>query len=239
MYPPVYIPYRTPALICAEKHLIRAGAAVTADPEDSEYILYPIPTALTALTDYTPGKTIIGGNLDFLNVSVHRIDLLKDPYYLAINAAITAEAALGLIVSNLPGALTEAHILVMGWGRIGKCLTHQLMALNVTPTVYARNPVDQAMLSALGYDVVTPDELRSQLPDFDCIINTAPARILEDYDARLIRKDCFKIDLASVLSIPGEGVLHARGLPGKHKPEATGALIAATVLRHLQGGAAL
>ena len=34
-------------------------------------------------------------------------------------------------------------------------------------------------------------------------------------------------------SIPGEGVLHAKGLPGKYKPEASGKLIAKTILHHL------
>jgi dipicolinate synthase subunit A len=167
---------------------------------------------------------------------MRRIDLLSDTHYLAVNAAITAEAALGLILSNLPQALTETNILILGWGRIGKCLSRQLKALGTTPTIYARNPNDRAMLLALGYHTLTPDQFSIHLPIYQCIINTIPAAILEEYDAQKISDTCFKMDLASVLSIPGKNVLHARGLPGKMKPETSGKLIADTILSHLRGG---
>lgn len=233
----IYIPYPTPPLVIARQELARAGIPMVEEAEDAEYLLYPAPTALTALGDYTADKTLIGGNLDFLNPTVRRIDLLKDPHYLAANAAITAEAALGLILNNLNCSITEAEILILGWGRIGKCLTHQLKVLDTHLTVFARNPSDRALLTAMGYRAIRAQELTQELPKFRVIVNTAPAPILADYDVRLIAPDCFKMDLASTLSIPGDGVLHAKGLPGKCKPEASGELIAQTILRLLPGGA--
>lgn len=235
-YPSIYIPRPTPALAFAGELLQRSGVTLACDCQEADCLLYPAPTPLTALTEFTMDKTIIGGNLDFLNPDVARFDLLKDPCYLAANAAVTAEAALGLILSNLKCAITDADILILGWGRIGKCLTHQLKDLNANLTVYARKPEDRAMLSAMSYRPITPEDLGQALPTFRCIVNTAPASILAEADACRFRPDCFKLDLASVLSIPGDGVLHARGLPGKCKPEASGALIARTVLRYLRGG---
>lgn len=233
--PTLYIPIPTPALICAARVLQQEGIRLTDCAEDADFLLYPSPTPLTSLDDYCPGKAIIGGNLDFLNTCVSRIDLLKDPFYLADNAAITAEAALGMILSRLTCAVTDAEILILGWGRIGKCLTHQLKHLNAPLTVFARKPEDRAMLRALGYQPITAEELPDALPKFRCVVNTAPASIISDEEGRLLRPDCFKLDLASIRSIPGDGVLHARGLPGKYKPESTGKLIAKTILYHIGG----
>lgn len=228
------IPSPTPALSCAAGHLTEAGIAITSSPDDADYLLYPVPTMPAIMADYTCGKAVIGGNLDFLCPCVNCLDLLKDPYYVCANAAITAEAALGLILPRLKCGITEARILILGWGRIGKCLTHQLRSLGAELTVYARKPEDRAMLQALGYHSITREALTGRLPDFDCIVNTAPAGILTTEEAARLRPDCFKMDLASTLSIPGEGVLHAKGLPGKYKPEASGKLIAKTILHHLK-----
>lgn len=232
----IYIPTITPALEFASQALQDQGISMAHTCGDADYLLYPAPTPLNSLCDYLINKTVIGGNLDFLKPEVERFDLLKDSFYLSANAAITAEAALGLILSHMKCAITEAEILILGWGRIGKCLTHQLKALNTHLTVYARKDQDRAMLKALSYSPITLEQMRKELPRFRCIVNTAPAPILTQADMLQVRSDCFKMDLASVLSIPGDGVLHAKGLPGKCKPEASGNLIAHTILRHLQGG---
>lgn len=229
----ICIPAATPALKYAGQILSEAGALLTSTPDDAECLLYPAPTPPESMGDYTCDKLIIGGNLDFLRPCVGRMDLLKDPYYVAENAAITAEAALGMILSNLECSVTQTQILILGWGRIGKCLTHQLRALDANLTVYARSPEAQALLRALDYTPVGPDTLPASLSQFRCIVNTAPAQILSEEQAGTLQSDCFKLDLASVRSIPGSGVLHARGLPGKNKPKASGALIAKTILYHL------
>lgn len=231
----MYIPKPTAALTHAGCILAANGVRFTDSAEEAEYLLYPAPTPLTVMADYTAGQTIIGGNLDFLNETVTRMDLLKDPYYLAANANITAEAALGLMLTNLKCAITDGDILILGWGRIGKCLTHILHMLGCRVTVYARKDSDRAMLRALGYRYITREELTCQLPKFRCIINTAPAVILTEEEGRTLRPDCFKLELSSRLCLPGGDVVHARGLPGKCKPEASGALIARTILHDLGG----
>ena len=60
------------------------------------------------------------------------------------------------------------------------------------------------------------------------ILNTVPVMVLPNCHER-----CLKIDLASMPGIGGEDVLWARGLPGKDAPEASGELIARTVLKYL------
>lgn len=233
--PTMYIPTPTPALSAAERRLRSCGISFTDNMNDAEYLLYPAPTRLEMLQPCTMDQTVIGGNLDFLNVNVERLDLLKDPYYLAANAAITAEAALGLVLKELHCQITDASILILGWGRIGKCLTHQLHHLNASVTVYARKDSDRAMLRALGYHYTDRENLSRGLSRYQCIINTVPAEILTHEEVSRVRPGCLKLELASGIWLPGEDVVLAHGLPAKYKPEASGALIARTILYHLGG----
>jgi len=161
-----------------------------------------------------------------------KLDLLKDPYYLAQNARITAEAALGLILPKLESDFAHADILILGWGRIGKCLDQIFRHLGFPVSVYARKAQDRAMLSALGYTAVSREDMIRNLGHYHCIINTAPAQILTEEEFSATARTCVKVDLASVPGIPGPDVMHARGLPGKYKPRASGKLIAQTILQH-------
>ena len=231
--PTMYIPMPTPALDIAARHLRRQGVQFTETAMEAEYLLYSAPTKLDMLGDCTMDQTVIGGNLDFLNENVQRLDLLKDPYYLCANAAITAEAALALVLRGLRCEITRANILVLGWGRIGKCLTHQLHHLNANVTVYARRHEDRALLRALGYRYTTREELSRTLCRYSSIVNTIPAPVLTE--AEPTRPGCLKLELASGIWLPGEDVTLAHGLPGKYKPEASGALIAKTIAKYLGG----
>ena len=233
--PTMYIPLQTAALTAAACHLRSRGVIFTDSAQEAEYLLYPAPTKLEMLSDCTMDQTVIGGALDFLNERVERLDLLKDPYYLAANAAITAEAALGLVLKELRCEVSNANILILGWGRIGKCMTHQLHHLNANVTVYARKDADRALLRALGYRYITWEDLGRSLGRYQCIINTIPAAVLCEEEMRSARPGCFKLELASGVWLPGDDVIVAHGLPGKYKPDAAGALIAKTIAYHLGG----
>ena len=233
--PTMYIPHPTAALDAAANRLKGRGVLLTDCAQEAEYLLYPAPTKLEMLHDCTMDQTVIGGNLDFLNENVARLDLLKDPYYLSANAAITAEAALGIVLKELRCAIDRANILILGWGRIGKCLTHQLHHLNANVTVYARRDADRAMLRALGYHPCTREELSRGLGRYCCVINTVPAAVLTKEESTRLRKDILKLELASGVWLPGEDVLLGHGLPAKCKSAAAGALIADTIIYHMGG----
>ena len=170
--------------------------------------------------------TVFGGNLPAM--SQKSIDLLEDEIYLAQNAAITAHCALAIAMENLPITPDGCKTLVIGWGRIGKCLAPLLKALGAKVTVAVRKESDLAILTATGYDAVNIGDIDGSR--YRLIINTVPAPVF-DGDAAV--KDAVMIDLASKKGISGEHVLWARGLPGKDAPESSGTLIARTVLRYL------
>lgn len=189
-------------------------------------MLLPIPTKEVDLFGFPERITVIGGNLEHIPDSFRKIDLLKEEQYLAENAHLTADCALRLLGERLPVAFRGCPILVIGWGRIGKCLAAMLKAWDADVTIGARKASDLGMIAALGYRAV---EIKAIDPaKYRAILNTAPAPVLA------CNTDCVKIDLASRLGIEGTDVLWARGLPGKMLPEASGKLIAQGILRHLE-----
>ena len=218
----IYIAGDTPAVLRAALELKNRGFTLTADMDEAEAVLYNIPTPAFLLDDIPVGPTIIGGNLDFLENGHRKFDLLKDADYVARNAALTAEAALGILLPKLETDFADTPTLILGWGRIGKCVARMLKNLGFPVSVYARKESDRAMLGALGYGVADLDG-----HGYRCIINTVPSPLLEECESM-----CIKLDLASVKGLPGNDVIHARGLPGKHKPEASGQLIAKTIIDH-------
>ncbi len=178
--------------------------------------------------------TVAGGNLQHPALTGYPLlDLLADPQYVAVNAAITADCALRVAAEKLPIVFAGCPVLIIGWGRIGKCLGQRLKALGAKITVGARKAADRAMLTALGYETVDTAVMENLLPSFRVIFNTAPESILSLEELAQCRS-CVKIDLASRQALPGDDVIWAKGLPGMRAPESSGALIAETVIRYLK-----
>jgi dipicolinate synthase subunit A len=189
----------------------------------------------SVLNKLPPSVTIIGGNLPAERFPGHKIiDLMKDPTYVADNAAITAYCAVRLAMMELPVMLRGCQVLIIGWGRISKCLAALLWALEADVTIAARKETDRAMAHALGYQAVDTETLGENLNPFRLICNTVPAAVLSIEQISHCRDNCLKIDLASVLGIGGDHVIWARGLPGKDAPESSGCLIAKTAIRLIE-----
>lgn len=235
----------TPAAGFARAHLEALGFSVTDAPSpDVSHLLLDVPSFesggflrggsdLQMLLDSLPNKvTVCGGKVTHPALQAYQtLDLLDDPQYLAENAYITAESALDVALPRLPCLLRGCPVLILGWGRIGKCLARLMENLGARVTVAARKEHDRAILRSLGYGAVDISELDSMLPSFRLIFNTVPQMLLPEDKICLCRKDCVQIDLASQPGMAGPGVITARGLPGLHRPESSGKLIAETLLR--------
>lgn len=225
-------------MTCAIQRLTDAGCTFADAPgANVTHLLLPVPALSpdgtlkgggdlnTVLQALSKDICILGGNLPELP-GYQVVDLLQDPAYVAENAYITAHCAVRLAMDLLPVALRGCKILVIGWGRIGKCLAALLKGLEADVAVAARKETDRAILNALGYRAIPTENLSAD--GYRVIFNTAPASVLPESPA-----GCLKIDLASSPGIGGTDVILARGLPGKDAPEASGELIARTVLRLL------
>lgn len=173
--------------------------------------------------------TVIGGKLEHSALEEYKtVDLLQNEEYLARNAAITADCAVQVAAPLLKTTFAHSPALIIGWGRIGKCLGQLLRNMGCPVTIAARKDKDRAMLAALGHETADPARLQD-LGHYRLIFNTAPETVLSTRQMEQC-KNCVKIDLASRRGLPGTDVLWARGLPGIYAPESSGRLIADTLL---------
>ncbi len=224
---------QTKALEYAADELQRQGCILQSAPVDFLLTDVPVRQDLSDILQVLPPHVVVvGGNLQgFLYNNRKTIDLLQDPVYVAQNASITAHCAVKLMLNQLPVSLVGLPVLIVGWGRIGKCLADLLRKMGARVSVFARKEADNGMLSALGYSVGNLNDLHC----YRIIVNTAPAMVLDRAALSTCRQDCLKIDLASVPGMEGEDIIWARGLPGKEMPESSGLLIAQRTIHYMKG----
>ena len=226
--PIFYAAGNTAALQFAKENLIKKGFQFADIPTPAVTdLLLDVPhrsDIQDILPMFSPDVKIYGGFLGSLN----GFDLLEDPMYLAENARITAHCAVRLAVENLPVTLYECPVLVIGWGRIGKCLSRLLQAMGAKVSVYARKEADRAMAIALGYDL---GDLNYGLCRYRVIFNTVPFMMIPQENIQYCREDCLKIELASKPGIEAADVVNGNRLPNRFAPESSGELIARTILR--------
>ena len=184
------------------------------------------------LADLPENITVIGGGLRHPALEGYpKMDLLEDGQYLAKNAAITADCAMRIAGQHIHVVFSGCPVLVIGWGRIGKCLASYLQSAGAKVTVAARKPEDRHMAQALGYAAEDPKNMHYSLAAFRILFNTAPATVLRQSQLAFCRRDCVKIDLASRKGLDSGDVLWERGLPGRIAPESSGLLIARSIIR--------
>lgn len=225
-----YVPYSCAALTYAENALQALGYRFIDHPSpDITHAILPVPTKVSALSNQLAmlpkDVTIIGGNLtDPIFAGYKVIDLLQSDDYLAQNAAITAHCAVKIALSALQRILQDCPVLVIGWGRIGKCLAQLLQKMGAQVTVAARKAADRAIIQALGFRAAAIPLNNKQA--YRIVFNTVPASVsLLSHS----KEACLKIELASSDGLTGTDVVLARGLPGKEAPESSGQLIAQTI----------
>ena len=228
---------RSEAIRHAGNYLSEAGLQVSSKPApDISHVLLPVPSFPTGdeylahiLRDLPDDVIISGGNLSSPLLKTYTtVDFLQDPYYLAENAAITAACALRIAKEQLAVPLSGQQVLIVGWGRIGKCLCRLFEKEGSTVTVAARKVGDRAMVSALGCRSISIEEAAEEAARYDVIINTVPVMVLPDIRAK---EKSVLLELASKPGMTGVNILVCRGLPSKMAPDASGRLIAETFIR--------
>ena len=246
----IYCAGSTPASQYAQRFLEESGLRFSNLPDSNVIaLLLDVPSfgdagqlrmggQIQAVLETLPKDiTIYGGNLTHPALDGYQtVDFLKDEYYLAQNAYITAECALDVALPYLTRTIRDCPVLIIGWGRIGKCLSQLLQTFGAKVTVAARKESDRAILYGLGFEGIKTENLDSELKRFRLIYNTVPQLILPRKQAVEIPENCTVIDLASKNGTEYDDVVIARGLPGIHMPESSGKLIAETFLRYYKEG---
>jgi dipicolinate synthase subunit A len=165
--------------------------------------------------------------------SLKLVDYFEREELIVMNAAITAEGAVEIVMREKACAIMGMKILVTGYGRIAKVVSDYFSALGAEVTVCARNFADLAWAKIMGNNALHFNNLDEKLGQFDTIVNTVPAQIFDRSRLLLLHKDCLIVDLASkscVEALEGVNVIWALSLPGKVAPITSGEIIADTIL---------
>lgn len=158
------------------------------------------------------------------------------------NAIPTAEGAIETAMRQLPVTLHGTPCLVVGFGRIGKLLAHDLQAIGARVTVSARKLSDLAWIDAFGYAGVHTNRLAGKIRDFRVIFNTVPQQVFDEALLREAAPDCLLIELASASGFDKKAVealrlnyIKAGGLPGKVAPETAAIAMKKTLCKLMEG----
>ena len=188
-------------------------------------------------------QLICGGRIDgstgelMRSLGLNVADYYEREELAVLNAGVTAEGAIQLIMEETPFTISGASILVIGYGRIGRLLSAKLKALGANMTASARKWSDLSWIQAYGMTGVPTGEIDALLPYFDVVVNTVPARILSEDRLRLLRRGCLCLDLASkpggmdfsAAARLGVKAVWALSLPGEVAPATSGAAIRDTI----------
>ena len=187
--------------------------------EQSDIILGPIPFSsnketinapfgaatitVKELLDHLADKILIAGAIkqdiyDFATDNYFKvIDIMKREELAVLNAVSTAEGTIKIAIEETQKNLHGSNILIMGFGRIGKILSHMLHGMGAKVSCEARKNADLAWIKAYGYEPIPIGNLKENLNRFDIIINTIPYIMLDKDNLQNVRKDALVIDLAS------------------------------------------
>ena len=231
------LPREIPKAGCIQGCVYGADCVVLPTPaETGGFLSAPLSNehlrAEEVVSSLWQGQRLFGGRLgDTLCLSALRQglsveDLTRRQDFAALNAAVTAEGAIGELMANTDKTLWRSRVLVCGWGRIAKLLTLRLLGLGAEVCVAARRADARVTARAVGAESCDFSELESVIGSFDFIVNTVPARILDDALLCAAADDALLLELASapggfertLAENIGLRVLSAPGLPGRYAP---------------------
>ncbi len=229
--------------------------------EQADVVLLPLPLSIDDKTIQSSREALpfyellrynkplfLGGKAgpNFLQEASDRNCRFQD-YFLreelnVLNAIPTSEGAISLAMEELPITLHGSNCLVLGFGRIGKVLAHQLTGLGAKVTCTARKPSDLAWIDVFGYNKLHTGNIQGKLSEFDVIFNTVPSMLLSEKQLKETKQEVLLIDLASkpggmdfnAAKEMGRKAIWALSLPGKVAPLTAGMMIKDTVLHILQ-----
>ena len=174
-------------------------------------------------------------------LGLHVTDYFASEELSVRNAVPTAEGAIETAMKHTSITLHGTPCLVMGFGRIGKLLAHDLHALGAKVSVSARKLSDLAWIDAFGYMPLHTNRLSGTLGEFRVVFNTVPHPVLDEALLSELPHDCLLIELAGASGFDMNAVerlrlsyLRAPGLPGIVAPETAAHAIKKTLCRLME-----
>ncbi len=208
-------------LPCLAQDQIHVFAPFSKTPIDFQTVINRVPRSCV----------VCGGMLPFEDEC--HIDYYSREELKLRNAIPTAEGAIGIAFDEMPVTICGSTALVLGFGRIGQCLTARLRALGCNVFAAMRKDMHRAKAEDMGISAVEYNQIYSILPQCDAVFNTVPHRVLGQQELSFVSPACPVIDLASrpggvdfeSAKQLGVRAVWALSLPGKVAPITAGKII--------------
>ncbi len=218
-----------------------------------EVYLLPIPTT-------KDNKTILGTNIDISEVfkladefslvvgygipkhlyneeslPCPVYDLLYDEEFLTENARLTAEAALGIILTSTDRSIADMAVGIVGYGRIGKALARLLLCLGANVKIFTSTRSTRLDLCECGVSAAESG-IDADLSGIDILVNTAPAVLFEENGVCRVPRGLRVMELASGNNFPSlSSVERYPSIPAKMYPVSAGNLWAESIEKFMRG----
>ncbi len=218
-------------------------------------ILLPIPTTkdrihingtelpITEIYKLIKDKTVVAGYGVPEEIREHAerlgalvIDAEGSEEFLLENARLTAEGALGVLLTTSKRSVRDDKIGIIGYGRIGSRLMEMLMFLGAKIRLYTRSDTLRASLGKEGVD--TSDfNSESDYSGLDILVNTAPVTVFSEEMMRKYEERGLRIlDLASGKCFPeSEQVKKLSSIPVLFYPVTAGKLYGELIEEKMKG----
>jgi dipicolinate synthase subunit A len=186
----------------------------------------------TIIVGYGLPDEIIGRAED---VGARFFDASLDEEFLLDNARISANGALGYILTHSLKDMGDMKIGIVGYGRIGREMTRLCLLFGAEVRLYTAREGAAIELCEMGIDARLIDG-EKDFSDLDLLVNTTPKRQIDD---SLIPREVQIIDLASgSIFEPSERLIKLSSIPEAFYPITAGRLYSEAVLRFLgkEGG---
>lgn len=196
---------------------------------EADWFVFPLPTgAHPLLGTLRPGSRVLAGG-----VSGRWPDLRLRDYYASeavqvMNAAITAEGAIGEAIRASARTLWDSDALILGYGRIGRALATRLRGLGCRVTVYARREESRALARCEGCRTLAEP---GEGTGFDFLFNTIPEPVLAAAPRGTV---CLELASKPGGFLDRRGVQPCPGLPGKTAPLTAAKVLKASIDRILK-----
>ena len=216
-------------------------------------VLLPVPTSrdkihvtgtdtpLTELLSYAECGTLfagysipepIAGELTLRGAVIY--DAALDESFLRENAEITADGAVGWLLTSARSAPRDLSVGIVGYGRIGSALLSRLLFLGASVGVVSGSEKTRLSLCENGIKCSSPEETGA-FRGFDILINTAPAKLISEEELSYIAdRGTVTVDLASGKFLPEHpSVTKLSSVPDAMYPTTAGRIYAEHIARHL------
>ncbi len=218
--------------------MTRDGKHINSDPKNGLITL----EELIFLLDQ--GKVLMAGMVDSdISQRITRKGVTLYDYYkseaLAISNSIpTAEGAIYELIGNSKINLQSSKALVTGYGKASSAICRLLYSLGSEVVVAARSERDRAAAQAHNCKAIPLYSLEEIASEFDFVVNTVPALVIDEKVISKLKKDCFVLEIASApygvdfkaAERHGIRAKKAPSLPGRISPRSAGEAIAKTIL---------